>query len=454
MLFTMSRPAARTVIEALSVSLFLFGIPACDADDADSPKDSDTDTPEDSEDPEGEYVILQSALPRDESPQVSADDRATLVRGNTAFALDLYSVLVSNSDENLFYSPFSISMALAMNFAGAKGQTESEMASVLHFELPQADLHRAFNYVDLELATRAAAANDEADGGFILNLADSFWGQTGMTFLDSYLDVLAQNYGAPVRLVDFEGAPDAARGAINDWVSEKTEDKIPEMLTEDDIQTNTRAVLVNAVYFNAAWNLPFEPNATTQEDFTTLSGEVVPVQMMHQAEHFSYSAGDGYQAVAIPYDGGQLDMVLIVPEAVAFSTFEASLTEEELRTLLDGMLWISQTWVTLSMPRFNITSRLPLHDVLSGMGMPSAFDDTADFSGMAEESLRIRKVIHQADIRVDEAGTEATAATVIVDSNGDAEYQTVTADRPFIFLIRDIPTGTVLFVGRVVDPSV
>jgi serpin B len=448
-MFEMSRLIKRGMVAMSFMSLLPLGLPACDADG-----DAADTSPVDTEDPKGDYVLLKSSLPRDEAPSVSEADLSTLVLGNTAFAVDLYGALTSGNQDNLFYSPFSISIGLAMNFAGAKGNTESEMASVLHFDLPQADLHRGFNYLDLELAKRAAAANDEADNGFSLTLADSFWGQDGFSFLDSYLDVLSQNYGAPLRLVDFESAPDEARLAINKWASENTERKISDILSEDDIQSNTRAVLVNAVYFKAAWNLPFEPDATTEEDFTTLSGNIVPVQMMHQAEHFSYGEGEGCQAAALPYDGGQLDMVLLVPEAGAFESFEASLSADGLESILDHMSHFSQTWLTLSVPKFNIASRLPLQDVLPDMGMPSPFSETADFSGMSEESLRIRKVIHQADITVDEAGTEAAAATVIVDSNGNAEYRTMELNRPFLFLIRDIPTGTIVFMGRVADPSV
>jgi serpin B len=448
MITTMSRFRKQTVIRALFACLLLPGLAACDADDADSSKGPEK------ENPNGEYILLQSAVPRDESPQVSAADLTTLVRGNTAFAMDLYSASVTGDTGNLFYSPYSISLAMAMSYAGAKGETASQTATVFHFDLPQADLHRAFNYVDLELTKRAAPANDESDGGFVLTLADAFWGQLAFPFLNDYLDVLSQNYGAPVRLVDFASAPDEARLAINKWVSEKTNTKIPELLTESDLQSSTRAVLVNAVYFNAAWDLPFDADATTQETFTTLSGQEVPVSMMHQSEHFSYGEGDGYQAVALPYDGRQLEMAIIVPDAGTFASFEASLTGDALQTLLDAMGHYSQTWATLSVPKFNIRSRLPLHDVLPAMGMPAPFSETADFSKMAEEFLRIRKVIHQADITVDEAGTEAAAATVIVDSNGNAEYKTVTLDRPFLFVIRDIPTGTIVFAGRVVDPSV
>ncbi len=421
--------------------------------DADTDADSDTDTDTDSD---TDADMLQSDLPRDTDPDVPPGDLDELSDGNRDFAFDLYSELIQlegQADANLFYSPFSISIAMAMSYGGARGQTEQQMQDTMHFTLGQEGTHPAFNQVELELQSRAVPPDDDADDGFHLHLVNSLWGQLGFPFKDSYLDLLAVNYGAGVHIVDFVGAPGAAKDAINGWVAEQTQDKIVDLLTDDDIDSTVRLVLVNAIYFKAAWNLPFAVEDTADGEFTLLSEETITVPMMHQAEHFSYGEGGGYQAMALPYDGELLDMVFIVPDAGGFAAFEAGLTGDVVESILDGMAGAYATWVTMTVPRFGYESRFSLKEILPAMGMVDAFGD-ADFSGTADEFLRIHDVVHKATISIDEAGTEAAAATAVIEGNGDAEYATVTIDRPFVFLIRDIPTGAILFVGRVLDPSV
>jgi serpin B len=390
------------------------------------------------------------------SPDVAASDLADLVSGNSAFAFDLYQFLrEEKADDNLFYSPYSISLALAMTYAGARGETERQMADTLHFALPQERLHPAFNGLDLELARRGEGAAGKDGEGFRLNIVNAIWGQDGYEFLSEFLDTLAENYGAGLRLLDFAKAPEESRVTINDWVSEQTEGRIEDLIPQGVINELTRLVLTNAIYFNAAWAEPFEENLTEDGPFHLLDGGEVTVPMMRQTASFGYARGEGYQAVELPYDGRELAMVILLPDAGAFEPFEGALDAGQVDAILKGLAYRE---VALTMPKFEIESDFSLAEALIAMGMPDAFSMDADFSGMdGTYDLFIRDVVHKAFVSVDEAGTEAAAATAVVMELKAAmpeEPVEVTVDRPFLFLIRDIETGTVLFVGRVVDPGV
>jgi serpin B len=402
--------------------------------------------------PPGEAVA--SDLERVSAPQVSDEAMSELVAGNSAFALDLYSRLVEDQgDQNLFYSPYSISLALAMTYAGARGETEAQMADALHYTLPQAELHPAFNALDQTLESRGEGAEGKDDEGFRLNIANAIWGQEGYSFLDAFLDTLAENYGAGLRVLDFAAAPEKARVRINDWVSERTEGKIEELIPEGMIGPMTRLVLTNAIYFNAAWAEPFDEENTQDGPFHLLDGGEVTVPLMRQTASFGYAAGDGYQAVELPYDGRELSMVILLPEEGAFASFEGALDAERLAGIVEDL---GREQVALTMPRFEFRSGFSVNDALQALGMTDAFSGAADFSGMTgSPDLFISSVIHKAFVSVDEEGTEAAAATavVMVESAMPGEPVEVTVDRPFIFTIRDIETGAVLFVGRVVDPS-
>lgn len=397
---------------------------------------------------------LQSDKPRITAPDVPPEDLESLVRGNTAFALDLYHRLRETGGGNLFYSPYSISLALAMTYAGARGETEQAMARTLHFSLPQERLHPAFNALDLALASRGQGAKGKDETGFRLHIANAIWGQQGYPFLREFLDILAQNYSAGLRVVDFAQDPEAARGRINDWVSQQTEGRIQDLVPPGAIDQLTRLVLTNAIYFNAAWAEPFDEKLTAEGPFYLLDGTEVRVPMMHQTTHLGYAEGAGYQAVEIPYDGRELAMVVIVPERGQFEAFEASLDGARLEEILRGLTYRE---VNLTLPRFRVESSFRLAQALAGMGMGVAFaPDRADFSGMdGRRDLFISDVLHKAFIAVDEAGTEAAAATAVVirvTAIGLAPVE-VKVDRPFIFLIRDLQTGAVLFAGRVVNPA-
>ncbi len=396
--------------------------------------------------------LVKSAKARAASPDVSTADLSELVSENNVFAFDLYQA-IRGSDGNLFYSPFSISLALAMTYAGARGETESQMADTLHFTLPQARLHPAFNALDLALASRGEGASGKDGEGFKLDIANSIWGQTGFTFLQAFLDTLAENYGAGLRLLDFAKAPEDARNTINDWVSEQTEGRIEDLLPPNSITDLTRLVLTNAIYFNAAWKTPFEESLTTDGVFHLLDGGQVTVPMMRQAEFLGYAQGDGVQAVELPYDGDELSMVILLPDAGQFGEFEAGLDADKAAAIMGSLGYEN---LALTMPKFEYDARLDLAGTLSSMGMPAAFGMNADFSGMdGKQDLFISGVFHKAFVSVDEAGTEAAAATAVVMTLKAAPGMPVevTLDRPFIFLIRDIQTGAILFVGRVLNPS-
>jgi serpin B len=396
--------------------------------------------------------VLKSDKERITSPDVSATDLALLVEGNSAFAFKLYQALREEGG-NLFYSPYSISLALAMTYAGARGETAQQMADTLQFMLEQDKLHPAFNWLDADLADRGEGAAGKDGEGFRLNIVNAIWGQKDYEFLSTFLDVLAESYGAGLRILDFITEPEKSRVTINDWVSDQTEGRIEDLIPQGAIDALTRLVLTNAIYFNAAWEYPFDEKMTANGPFYLLDGGQVIVPMMKQTESFGYAEGEGYQAVELLYDGGELSMVILLPASGNFQAFEEGLQAPQVCDIISGL---QLTEVALTMPQFEFDSEFSLKDTLAEMGMPIAFSGGADFSGMTgNPELAISDVVHKAFVAVDEAGTEAAAATaVIMELTAVPEPPVeVTIDRPFIFLIRDIETGAILFVGRVLNPG-
>lgn len=390
---------------------------------------------------------VRSDLARDLTPAVTPAELTELVDGNTAFATDLYQ-RVRGEPGNLFMSPHSISTALAMTYAGAAGDTATQMAQALHFTLPEPQLHAAFDALDLALASRATQAHGDTIP-FRLTTANALFGQDGWPFVPAFLDTLAQFYGAGVRVLDFEADPEAARTTINDWVEDRTNDRIQDLLPPGSITANTRLVLANAIYFSAAWSTPFEASQTADRPFHLASGATVDVPTLHANGEYAYGEGPGFRAAELTYDGEQLSMIVIVPDELA--AFEAAFDADALAGVIGSL---TPHEVDLSLPKFRFDAPLGLKDHLIALGMRDAFDDGADFSRIdGARDLVIQDVLHKGFVAIDERGTEAAAATaVIIGDTSVPEHATLAVDRPFLFAIRDRPTGAVLFLGRVVDP--
>jgi serpin B len=395
--------------------------------------------------------VVKSDKERITSPDVTPSEQASLVEGNSAFAFALYQALREKEEGNLFYSPYSISLALAMTYAGARGETTEQMARALRFLLAQERLHPAFNWLDAELARRGEGAQGKDGEGFRLNIVNAIWGQKDYTLLSDFLDVLAENYGGGLRILDFVAEPEKSRHIINDWVSDQTEGRIKDLIREGMISILTRLVLTNAIYFNAAWKYPFDEDLTVNGPFYPLDGGQVMVPMMRQMKFHGYAEGEGYQAVELLYDGGELSMVILLPASGNFEAFEQGLQAQKVSDIISGL---QSTLVALTMPKFEFDSEFSLKDTLADMGMPIAFSGAADFSGMTgNRDLFIGDVVHKAFVAVDEAGTEAAAATGVIMPTAILEHLEVNIDRPFLFFIRDIETGAILFVGRVLNPT-
>ena len=401
-----------------------------------------------------DFDVAKSNKARDLSSSVDQDDLAELVEGNTEFAVDLYHKLIEKETGNLFYSPHSMSLALAMTYAGARNITEQQMSNTLHFTLPNDLLHKAFNGLDLELSNRGEDSDSQDGKEFRLNIANAVWGQKDYSFLTSFLDLLAENYGAGMRLVDFYNAPDDSRITINNWVGNVTEEKINNLIPPGAITALTRLVLTNAIYFNAAWSFPFQEELTNDGIFYLGDGSQITAPIMSQTEYFNYTDGDNFQAIDLLYDGNEISMLILLPSSNSFVEFENSITPAKLTSILNNL---SMHNIKLSMPKFNYKSdSISLKELLSQMGMPTAFSSSADFSGMdGSHVLFISDVLHKAFLSVDEAGTEAAAATAVIIELTSAPSPPIefTINRPFIFLIRDIKTGAILFMGRIVNPA-
>jgi serpin B len=385
-------------------------------------------------------VLLVSAWP----VQGQQPDMESVVDDNTAFAFDLYHTLGAGNDSNLFFSPYSISTALAMTYAGARGTTEQQMADVMHFTLPQDQLHPAFGELQQEIGSTSAIAN-------------ALWGQSGYPFRQEYLDLVNQNYSGGLQQLDFKTDPEAARQTINRWVSDRTEKRIEDLIPQDALDTSTRLVLTNAIYFKQSWSLAFDAGYTGDGAFTLLDGSTVTVPTMSQTENFGYAEGDGFQAIKLDYIDNRTAMLIILPGEGRFAGIESGLDTATFKSILESL---ADTEVMLSMPRFEYTSGFSLGDMLKTMGMTDAFDPVlADFSGMADaasigENVFISAVFHKAFVKVDETGTEAAAATAVVEGATAAQPGAVMRiNRPFIYLIIDQQTGSVLFMGRVMNPA-
>jgi serpin B len=379
-------------------------------------------------------------------------DTQKVIAGNTGFAVDLYGKL-RTSEGNVFFSPYSISTALAMTYGGARGETAEQMAQTLHFDLTADKLHPAFAELKANLDTV------QKKGQIKLAVANSLWPQEGFSFLPDYLDLCQKYYGTSITPVDYIGHTEDARKIINNWVEAKTNRKIVELLKPGMLDSSNRLVLVNAIYFKGNWARRFEANLTENEPFNLPLGKTVTAPLMRQTGDFYYAEFPGLQVLELPYAGGDLSMLVLLPrQRDGLGNLEAELTAQNLTTWTANLK--SHTVVVL-LPKFKSTSEFSLAETLADMGMSDAFIfGQADFSGMdGRKDFFVGHVIHKAFVEVNEEGTEAAAATAVLMVAGSMApsnqppIPVFRADHPFLFLIRDNRSGSVLFLGRVMDPT-
>jgi serpin B len=390
----------------------------------------------------GAVLAARAAPPPAPSPEAQAVSHA-----NTAFAADLYARL-HDKPGSLFCSPYSISAALAMTSAGARGETLAEMDKVLHLPA-DGSAHAGF-------AALRNALTADLGKGTELSVANALWGQQGFPFREEFLTLTKKDYGAGLRTVDFRQT-EQARQTINRWVEQQTKDRIKDLLPAGSLDASARLVLTNAIYFKGTWAKPFPKTMTRDEPFKLGGGRTAPVPLMRVGGSFPYFADDRVQAVSLPYAGGQLSLVVLLPKAAdGLGALEQSLTAEQLESWLAGL---RRREGDVLLPRSTVTSQFDLNTTLEEMGMRKAFSREADFSGMTpgSEPLMISKVVHKAFVDVNEEGSEAAAATgvAIMPASAPAprERFTIRADHPFVFLIRDGRTGSVLFLGRYAGPG-
>ena len=418
----------------LLASLLVLGLTGCSRSSAPPPSEPTAPVQ-----PTRERAVAASTAP---AP-------TALAAASNGFGIALWTHLPANTG-NFTLSPASIAAALAMTAAGARGETAAQLATVL-------------GPVDgAAWAELFAALQDPARGAGV-RVANRLFGERTYTFQPDFMERTARDFGAPLAAEDFRGAPTAARDAINAWVAERTERRILELLPLDGVTADTRLILVNALYFLAKWAEPFEPSRTSPTPFRRSATDVVEVATMNLTTHLRVGSVDGATVLELPYRGGTTAMVVVVPEAVdGLAELEAGLAPDSVERWVAALGTAEKVWVSL--PRFEVKPGAPmrLKDPLVAMGAPLAFDpDRADFRGIADppspgERLVVSDVFHSAFVRVDEAGTEAAAATAVAMAEaGSAPLQPrrVQVDRPFLFVILDTSSGVVLFLGRVVDPS-
>ncbi len=377
---------------------------------------------------------------------VSDADAKALVEGGNAFAIDLYKKLAAEPG-NVVCSPYSVSAALAMTYAGARGDTAAEMTKVLGFTPLGERVHPA----QAHLAWRLKGDGSKGQPEF--NVANALWGQRGYGFKPEFLALTQANYGAGLREVDYVADTEGSRKTINGWVGEQTRGKIPELIPDGVLSSYTRLVLTNAIYFKGAWLNEFKPRDTTDGKFHVTPTETAPARMMSRTAPAAFFEGDGVKVVRLPYRGDTKSMLLVVPDDVAgLAAVEAKLTAEQVAKWRAGL---HTGEVALTLPKFKATGKSRLGEALQAMGMPLAFDaDKADFSGMTDQNkLFIGAVVHEAVVEVDEQGTVAAAATAVeMTLKSTPQVMVIRADRPFLFLIVDDATQAILFAGRVAKP--
>ncbi len=438
-------------MKAISVHLVLAAMwtAACTATNTGNPVVDDMEGPDR---PDG-IELVRSALIREPSPVVTEGDAEAFGNDSRDFAFELYTQAAEQAAAgNTFISPYSVRVALAMQFAGARGQTRTEMQSALRFDLPEPTLHEAFNRTDIALAGRGnELITPDATGDLLLRLVNGAFGNKDIEFQPDFLDTLATHYGAGMFAADFAGAPEEQRLAINDWVEENTNERIVDLLPESSIDESVALVLVNTIYFKGSWLNEFDPANTRDEAFHAPGGDVSVPMMNGYAEQ--YAEGDGYQALELSYIAPAVRMLFILPEVDRFEEIEGGLD----RAFFDEVRGALSRWsVTLKVPKFSFETSFGLTSALQAMGVEQLFQEgRADLSGIAggPGDLYVSETFHSTFVAVDEQGTEAAAATALVSKIGSAPPPAeFFLDRPFLFAIVDDPTGQVLFIGRLMQP--
>ncbi|NYI46279.1 serpin B [Nocardioides aromaticivorans] len=440
------RDTLRLGLLALALTGGVGGLAACSSDDEPGLQ------PAPDADPDG-IELVSSDVKRAAGDTTAL---APVVDGLRLLAGDLYRELATEPG-NLVLSPYSVAVALGMTLVGAAGRTAREMGEVLHTGDLGDRWHKGLNAVTSGTGA-LAGERKRADGSkatIELATANQLFGQQGVGWEADFLDLLAKEYGAGLRAVDYETAPEDARTLINDWVEQQTHDRIVDLVPEGLIDPSTRLVLVNAIYLKAPWEQPFEKTLTAAGDFHRLDGSTVAADLMRRPDiKGGWVTGDGFRAAVLPYAGGGLSMSVVVPDDGQLAAVEGALAKSGYGPVLASSA--APATIDLTLPRWSFRTAAPLKEALRTMGMPTAFADGADFSPMTDEDLDlvIADVVHQGFIAVDEEGTEASAATAVVMAETAAPVaEVLVADRPFLFLIHDTEHGTPLFVGRVTDPT-
>lgn len=440
------RDTLRLGLLALALTGGVSGLAACAADDEPGLQ------PAPDADPDG-IELVSSDVERAAGDTTAL---ASVVGGLRLLAGDLYRQLAPEPG-NLVLSPYSVAIALGMTLVGAHGRTAAEMREVLHTGDLGDRWHKGLNAVTAGTDARAGE-QERADGSkaaIELATANQLFGQQGVAWEKDFLDLLAKEYGAGLRAVDYETAPEDARALINTWVEQQTHERIVDLVPEGMIDPSTRLVLVNAIYLKAPWEHPFEKSLTAPGPFHRLDGSTVSTDLMRRPDIAGgWVSGDGFRAAVLPYAGGKLAMSVVLPDDGLFAAVEDMMTKGAFGAVLATAA--APATIDLTLPRWSFRTAVPLKDALEAMGMPTAFGDGADFTPMTDEDLDlvIAEVLHQGFIAVDEEGTEASAATAVVMAETAAPVaEVLVVDRPFLFLIHDAEHGTPLFVGRVADPT-
>jgi len=405
----------------------------------------------------GELSTLKTPLPTtkpSEAPSSKLDDAEattrgikTLVNANNQFAFDLYSEFKKNKNENIFFSPYSIFIALTMTYEGAKGKTAEEMEKVLHIPTDK-------NLRRISLAKIINEINNP-NKKYKLLTANALWPKINVKLLKEYQNTIKKYYGGKVTPLDYAKNPEGSRQIINSWVEDKTEGKIKDLIPPGFLEPSTVLVLTNAIYFKGNWVVQFDPKETKEEDFKTSNGEIVKVPMMRLLEtdeKFNYAETEDFQILELPYDGKDLSMLIILPKENKLEKIENELSAKKLS---EWKSMLKKQKVNIYLPKFKLKTKYFLADTLKKMGMSTAFDSDADFSGInGKGGIWIDEVIHQAFVEVNEEGTEAAAATGVMMVEGISSLSPVfRADHPFIFLIQERKTGNILFIGKVANPT-